>query len=180
MDVISACQQVGTYRGAAAMCGVNHKTVKRIIERQESGGKTPDRKPRDHNYDPVAALVAGRVAVTRGRISARRLLPAARAAGYEGSARNFRRLVASAKRTWRSDNHRGRRPAVRAPGEVLAIDWGSEGALQVFCAVLAWSRIRFVRSPITSGPAPRWRCWPSALRSSAVCRRSCSPTGWAA
>ena len=32
MDVISACQQVGTYRGAAAMCGVNHKTVKRIIK----------------------------------------------------------------------------------------------------------------------------------------------------
>ena len=28
MDVISAYQQVGTYRGAAAMCGVNHKTVK--------------------------------------------------------------------------------------------------------------------------------------------------------
>ena len=32
-----------------------------------------------------------------------------------------------------------------APGEVLAIDWGSAGALHVFCAVLAWSRVRFVR-----------------------------------
>ena len=32
-----------------------------------------------------------------------------------------------------------------APGEVLAIDWGSVGALHVFCAVLAWSRVRFVR-----------------------------------
>ena len=31
------------------------------------------------------------------------------------------------------------------PGEVLAIDWGSTGALHVFCAVLAWSRFRFVR-----------------------------------
>ena len=81
MDVISAYQQVGTYRGAASMCGVNHKTVKRIIERQESGGsKTPDRKPRDHNYESVAALAADRVAVTRGRISAKRL-PAAGAAG---------------------------------------------------------------------------------------------------
>jgi hypothetical protein len=28
---------------------------------------------------------------------------------------------------------------------VLAIDWGSTGPLHVFCAVLAWSRFRFVR-----------------------------------
>src|SRR5205814_3259982 len=42
-------------------------------------------------------------------------------------------------------NHRGRRPAVWTPGEVLAIDWGSTGSLHVFCAVLAWSRFRFVR-----------------------------------
>jgi len=34
---------------------------------------------------------------------------------------------------------------VWAPGEALAIDWGSVGALHVFCAVLAWSRVRFVR-----------------------------------
>ena len=41
MDVISAYQQVGTYRGAATMCGVNHKTVKRIerhkARRQDAG-----------------------------------------------------------------------------------------------------------------------------------------------
>ena len=43
MDVISAYQQVGTYRGAAAMCGVNHKTVKRIIER--AGGRWQDAGP---------------------------------------------------------------------------------------------------------------------------------------
>jgi hypothetical protein len=93
MDVISAYQQVGTYRGAASMCGVNHKTVKRIIERQESGGsKTPDRKPRDHNYESVAALAADRVAVTRGRISAKRL-PAAGAAGYQGSANDYYRAL---------------------------------------------------------------------------------------
>ena len=145
MDVISAYQQVGTYRGAAAMCGVNHKTVKRIIKRAEAGGKTPDRAPRARNYDSVADLVAGRVAATSARISAKRLLPAARAAGYAGSARNLRRLVADAKKAWRRENHRGRRPAVWAPGEALAIDWGSVGALHVFCAVLAWSRVRFVR-----------------------------------
>ncbi len=145
MDVIAAYQLVGTYRGAAAMCGTTHKTVKGIIERAEAGGKPPVRQARGHNYDSVAVLVADRVAATSGRISAKRLLPAARAAGYGGSARNFRRLVAVAKKTWRRDNHRGRRPAVWVPGEILAIDWGSAGSLHVFCAVLAWSRVRFVR-----------------------------------
>ena len=43
MDIVAAYQQVGTYRGAAAMCGTTHKTVKRIIEGAEAGGKTPDR-----------------------------------------------------------------------------------------------------------------------------------------
>jgi transposase len=145
MDIVAAYQQVGTYRGAAAMCGTTHKTVRRIIERAEAGGKSPDRVPRGHNYDLVAELVADRVGATKGRISAKRLLPVVKAAGYAGSARNLRRLVAEAKRTWRRDNHRGRRPAVQSPGEVLAIDWGSTGSLHVFCAVLAWSRFRFVR-----------------------------------
>ena len=80
-----------------------------------------------------------------GRISAKRLLPAARAAGYAGSARNFRRLVAECRQAWRGEHHRGRRPAVWSPGEHLVIDWGAEGGLHVFCAVLAWSRVRFVR-----------------------------------
>ena len=32
MDVIAAYRDVGTYRGAAEICGTTHKTVKRIIE----------------------------------------------------------------------------------------------------------------------------------------------------
>jgi hypothetical protein len=79
------------------------------------------------------------------RISAKRQLPAARTAGYDGSARNFRRLVAEAKTVWRRDHRRGRRPGVWAPGETLIIDWGTLAGVHVFCAVLAWSRYRFVR-----------------------------------
>ena len=37
MDVISAYQQVGTYRGAAEICGTTHKTVRRVIDRAEAG-----------------------------------------------------------------------------------------------------------------------------------------------
>ena len=33
MDVIAAYRDVGTYRGAAAICGTTHKTVRRVIGR---------------------------------------------------------------------------------------------------------------------------------------------------
>ena len=146
MDIISAYREpAGTYRGAAAISGTTPKTVRRVIARYEAGGGTPARSPRGHNYDAVAVLVAERVDKTSARISAKRLLPAARAAGYAGSPRNFRRLVAASKQAWRRDHHRGRRPAVWSPGEHLVIDWGAEGGLHVFCAVLAWCRVRFVR-----------------------------------
>jgi transposase len=145
MDIISAYREVGSYRGAAAISGTTPKTVKRVIARHESGGGPPARTPRGRNYDAVIELVTERVERSRGRITAKRLLPAARAAGYEGSARNFRRLVSARKALWRNDNHRGRRPAVWSPGEHLVIDWGVLGGLHVFCAVLAWSRVRFVR-----------------------------------
>jgi len=145
MDIIAACREAGTYRGAAQIAGTAHKTVRRVIARQEAGGAAPERARRGRNYDGVAALVAERVEKTSGRISARRLLPAARAAGYAGSPRNFRRVVAAARQAWRREHHRGRRPAVWSPGEHLVIDWGSEGGLHVFCAVLAWCRFRFVR-----------------------------------
>jgi transposase len=145
MDIIAAYREVGTFRGAAEITGTTHKTVRRVIARHEAGGAAPARALRGHNYDGVAEMVAARVKATAGRISAKRLLPAARTAGYEGSARNFRRLVAAQKQAWRREHHRGRRPAVWSPGEHLVIDWGAEGGLHVFCAVLAWSRFRFVR-----------------------------------
>ena len=145
MDIIAAYREAGTYRGAAEIAGTTHKTVRRVIARHEAGGAARPRVARGRNYDGVAALVAGRVEKTSGRISAKRLLPAARAAGYGGSDRNFRRLVAEQKALWRREHHRGRRPAVWSPGEHLVIDWGAEAGLHVFCAVLAWSRFRFVR-----------------------------------
>jgi transposase len=144
MDIISTYQEIGTYRGAAEVCGTTHKTVKRVVERSEQD--LPEPAPRVRNYDGVRELVAERVDKSAGRISAKRLLPIARAAGYEGSARNFRRLVAESKALWRRDHHRGRRPAVWSPGEYLVIDWAEAApGLYLFCAVLAFSRWRFVR-----------------------------------
>jgi transposase len=141
MDIISAYREIGSYRGAAEICATTAKTVKRVVEAAQC---TDTDSPTPHNYDSVTELVAQRVDKTKGRITAKRLLPAARAAGYAGSERNFRRLVADEKRNWRIDHHRGRRPGVWEPGDVLAIDWGVIGTLHIFCAVLAWSRVRFI------------------------------------
>ena len=145
MDIVAAYEQVGTYRGAAALCGTTHKTVKRVIERRQAGEAfEAPRRSISKNTDAVAAVIAEKVRSTDGRISAKRLLPAARAAGYTGSARNFRRAVAEAKRSWRR-RRRVYRPWQPTPGEHLVIDWTTEGEWQMFCAVLAWSRWRFVR-----------------------------------
>ncbi len=35
LDVITAYREVGTYRGAAEICGVTHKTAKRVVEKNE-------------------------------------------------------------------------------------------------------------------------------------------------
>ena len=171
---------MGSYRGAAELCGTTHKTVKRIVERHNAGGAAPPRKERGHNYDPVAELVAEKVARSQGRISAKRLLPAARAAGYAGSARNFRRLVAEVRAAWRAGHHRGRRPAVWTPGDTLASDRGSEGGLHVFCAVLAWSRFRFVRFAADEKAATTLGLLAECFETLGGVPPRCWPTGWAA
>ena len=145
MDMNAAFQEVGSYRAAAAICGTTDKTVKRAVAKARAAEAASDTEEVvAHNYDDVTAIIAERVERTKGRISAKRLLPIVRAAGYTGSARNLRRAVAEAKEKWRVDHHRGRRPGVWAPGDVLVFDWGEIGPLFVFCAVLAWSRFRFV------------------------------------
>ncbi|HUZ54392.1 MAG TPA: hypothetical protein VMU94_17940, partial [Streptosporangiaceae bacterium] len=102
MDIIAAYREAGAYRGAAQIAGTTHRTVKRVIVRHEAAGAAPERAPRGHNYDSVAAPVAERVAKTQGRISAKRLLPAGRAAGYGGSDRNAALDRAVAFSRWRA------------------------------------------------------------------------------
>ena len=179
MDIISAYREVGSYRGAAAITGTTPQTVRRVIARHESGGAAPARVPRGRNYDAVADLVAERVERSKGRISAKRLLPAARAAGYEGSARNFRRLVSTRKALWRTGHHRGRRPAVWSRESI----WSSTGGCWAGCTCsgrcwpgagsgsCAW--------PMMSAPTRRWRCSRSASTPWAGSPAWCAPTGTA-
>ena len=106
IHMIAAFREVGTFRGAGAMCGCDPKTIKRALAHLDDQAHSARRRERTRNYDMVTELVAKRVESTAGRISAQRLLSEARAAGYSGSGRNFRRLVAKVKLNWRRDQHR--------------------------------------------------------------------------
>jgi hypothetical protein len=142
MEIVNAYALVGSYRGAAALCGTTHKTVKRVVNRRDGAQRMPREVVR--NTAVVEALIADRVRASDGRISAKRLLPIVAAAGYSGSARNLRRAVAAAKAEWKRQR-RTYRPWVPVPGEHLVIDWATEAGREIFCAVLARSRYRFVR-----------------------------------
>src|SRR2546425_7911661 len=128
VNIIDAYQELGSYRAAAELCGITDKTVRRAIERQEAGGPWV-RRPRvlRRNTDAVASVITQRVKDTNGRITAKRLLPAARAAGYQGSARNFRRALAAARADWRR-NGRSYRPGVANPGQHPVTGWGGTPA----------------------------------------------------
>src|SRR6478672_9631090 len=146
MNIISTYREVGTYRGAAELCGTTHKTVKRIVERAEAGGEPPQREPQPRNFDAVRDLVANgspsQEARSRPsgccRSPARPVMSARRG--------TFAAWFADQKALWRNDNHRGGRPAVWSPGEYLVIDWAEAApGLFVLCAVLA-----LAGGPITS------------------------------
>lgn len=148
-------------------------------------GQTVDagRRPavRSRNVESVTELVAARVAESKGRVSAERSLPVARTAGYTGSARNFRRLVVARKALWRTHNHRGRQPAVWAPGGFLVFERATVGSgLHLFCAVLAWSRWRFVASAADEKPPLPWVASRGVACRGVGCLPSCSLTGWPA
>lgn len=150
MDIINAYEETGSLRAAAALCGTTHKTVKRVLDRRAAGQRPGRRRvPVPGLAEPYEDLIFGKVKATDGRISAKRLLPIARAAGYAGSARTFRRAVAVQKARWKR-LRRVYRPWQPQPGEYLLIDYGTvtrgpNSGLKVFTAVLAWSRWRFVR-----------------------------------
>ena len=142
MDILSAYAELGSYRATAELCGTTHKTVRRVVERRAAPPR--ERPPRPKSTDPYLALITEKLRATDGRMSAKRLLPLCRAAGFTGSPRHFRRAVAEARAAWRAQR-RTYRPWAPVPGEHLVVDWGAEVSVHIFCAVLAWSRVRFVR-----------------------------------
>ena len=66
------------------------------------------------------------------------------------------------------------------PGEHLVIDWGVLGGLRVFCAVLAWSRVRFVRFADNERADTTLALLAECFQTLGGSPQWSSPTGWAA
>src|SRR5680860_1229982 len=60
MHIVEKYRELGSYRAAGDACGVDHKTVKAVVDRVERGDVGAPRKPvaREHNYDAVADVAA--------------------------------------------------------------------------------------------------------------------------
>ena len=84
MDMHAAFREVGSYRAAAEICGTTPKTVKRSVLAAQAA-EMGEHPMVEHNYDAVRGVVIERVARTKAKMSAKRLLPVVRAAGYESS-----------------------------------------------------------------------------------------------
>src|SRR4030088_2677265 len=98
MEIVNAYELVGSYRGAAALGGTTHKTVKRIVNRRHVA--EPVRREVVRNTAWVQELIVERVRASDGRISAKRLLPTPRRAESSGCVRGFRRALPEAKAAW--------------------------------------------------------------------------------
>lgn len=156
VEIIALYEELGSYRAVAALVGCDHKTVKRYVEAAGDAGQLAPVLTRSRVTDDVCEVIAERVEQTQAKITARRLLRIARAAGYAGSERSLRRAVAEAKAAWREKQAaEGRvyRPWISAPGEWMLCDWGAAGTvptpagtrrLSFFSGVMGWSRFRMV------------------------------------
>jgi transposase len=151
LAVVNLYEELGSYRAVAALVGCDHKTVKAWLERENNGGST---KRRPRATDAFLPLIRQKVEATQGKIKSKPLLRVLRAAGYTASLRVLQRALLEARREWSREHRRVYRPWVSAPGEVLLVDWGEVGTIATpagdrkllcFCAVLGWSRWKYVR-----------------------------------
>ena len=102
MEILEAFDLTGSLRGAAELCGCDHKTVAHwVAARDAAGGGLPaPARPRPA-VDRFAAKIEELVARSHGKIRADKAHETLVAMGYMGSERTTRRAVADAKRRWR-------------------------------------------------------------------------------
>jgi hypothetical protein len=152
MEILEAYDLTGSLRGAAALVGCDHKTVKHWVEvRERAGERLPGQaaRPALVMVEPFAGKVGELVDRSHAKVRADKVHGTLVAMGYEGSYRTTRRAVAEAKRRWRNKHGRRTRPWIPQPGLWLQWDYGDGPEVQgvravLFCAWLAWSRFRVV------------------------------------
>lgn len=149
MEILEAFDLVGSYRGAAALTGCDHHTVKHYVERRDAGGDPAAGMQRGSIVDGFRDKIEEWVERSHGRIRADVVHDKLVGMGFEGTDRTTRRAVAEAKRNYNAGRRRVYRPWIAEPGGWLQFDWGygpEVGGRRtwLFCAWLAWSRFRVV------------------------------------
>jgi transposase len=154
MEILEAFDATGCAHSAAALVGVDAKTVRRYVKAREEGRPVDAPVQRPRLIDPFWPKVEELVELSDGAVRADVVHERLRAMGFIGDERTTRRAVAQVKAAWRAGNRRRYRPWIAEPGLWLQFDWGTgpivfgpDGRSRptlLFCAWLAWSRFRVV------------------------------------
>src|SRR3954468_4471659 len=126
MEILEAFDLVGTYRGAAALVGCDHKTVARLVElRDQAGGGalSPASRARPA-VDPFAEKIAEWVDRSKASIGADAAHQRLVAMGYLGSERTTRPALGAGKGAGGAEPGRRTRPWISEPGLWLQFDYG--------------------------------------------------------
>jgi transposase len=154
MEILEAFDATGCAHSAAALAGVDPKTVRRYVVKREAGVPVDAPVARPKIIDPFVGKVEELVESSEGEIRADVVHERLVAMGFAGDERTTRRAVAAAKAAYRDGHRRGYRPWITEPGLWLQFDWGAGPVVfgpdgrprstLLFCAWLAWSRFRVV------------------------------------
>jgi transposase len=149
MEVLEAYDLTKSLRSAAALCGVDHHTVKRYVAARAAGLDPATAVVRGKVSDPFCDKIVEWIEASQGRVRADVVHRKLEAMGYEGSERTTRRVVAVLKEHWVHDHRRGYKPWIPEPGLWMQWDYGEGPRIDgvrthLFCAWLAWSRFRVI------------------------------------
>ena len=152
MQILRYFDLTRSLRATAQLCGCSPHTVARYVARRDEGalGSPVGPAGRPSSIDPFRPKIEEWVDHSKGRIRADVCCRKLRALGYDGSSRTVRRAVARAKGTFRREGRRIYRPWITEPGQWAQWDWADAGEIvagghvYLFCAWLAWSRLRVI------------------------------------
>lgn len=149
VEILEAYDLTRCVRSAAALAGVNVKTVARYVAIRDRGADPFERARRPKVTDPFQDKIEELVEKSQARIRADVVHQRLTAMGFAGNERSTRRAVAAAKKAYKDGHRRSYKPWVPEPGLWIQVDWGKGPKVgtrdtQLFCAWLAWSRYRVV------------------------------------
>ena len=116
MEILEAFDVTGCAHSAAALAGVDPKTVRHYVELREAGLPVGVPVRRAKLIDPFVPKIEEAVEASDGKVRADLLHERLVAMGFTGDERTTRRDVASAKAAYADGHRRGYRPWITEPG----------------------------------------------------------------